>query len=176
MKKILFLSLSLLTGAVLITSCKKETNVTQQVNNAYSEGIQINPSDWTSVNNGSGTDYTYTYNVDNSAMPIDDFVFNVDGVLIYGSPDNKTYYPLMGNGTLIGSYYLYYAVSSNSSGGTVTITAAPASTSVNGAPTSSLYLNVIYIQPNYSSGGTSSVNTRDMNSVIKAYNVKKITK
>lgn len=156
------------------TSCKKDTQVTQQVNNAYSENLVLNSSRWSKVNDNGLTYYVSSYNIDDATLPIDQFNFNIDAVFLYASfTQNGSKYPLMGDGTQMGDYKISYGVSTNNDGsGLVTITAIPANNTI--AAPSTLYLFALYIQPN---GGDSpvilnNVNKNDYSAVKQALNIK----
>ncbi|WP_447642276.1 MULTISPECIES: hypothetical protein [Chitinophagaceae] len=156
-------------------SCKKDTTVTQQVNNAYSENLIINPSRWTTATSNGLTYYVSSYTIDDATLPIDDFKFDIDAVLLYASfTQNGSKYPLMGDGTQMGDYKISYEVSTNSDGsGLVTLTAIPMDNTI-GKPKDQLYIYALYIQPN---GGDapvvlSNVNKNDYDAVKQALNIK----
>ncbi|QES88179.1 hypothetical protein [Rhizosphaericola mali] len=176
MKKIIILSLSLLTSAVLFTSCKKDTVVNQTSSNIYVQG-QISTSDWTRVSTTDGSIvYKYSIDADSYAnlLPLGNFSNNKDGLLVYASLDDQTYYPLMGNGTNVDGNYLYYFETyydTNAKTTDIIITAEAINSNTTVSP-SNMYVNLVFLQATASYNSTSNVNTNDYNAVIKAYNVK----
>lgn len=155
-------------------SCKKDT-VVNNVNNASSENLVINPSRWQLVNSNGNRSYVASYTIDDTKLPVDDFLFGTDAVFLYASfAQNGEEYPFMGDGTQFGDYYISYGVvAANNGAGVVTITAVPIGNA--GAPTDPLYVHAVYMQPN-KTGNTptvlSNVNMKDYNAVKAALNLK----
>lgn len=180
MKKIIILSLSLLTSAVLFTSCKKDTTVTQQVNNSFSLYLTINSGSW-SYDSGSNV-YYYDYN--GIASVYSDYTYNLDQTFVALIQENSSNtsndgasFLLNGSleyGVVYGNYIYSYQPNADK---TVTIRAVPINNTITVAPQGTFKFNVVVIAPeDYSTSSTSNINSKDINAIKRTYNVKEISK
>ena len=71
---------------MIFASCKKEVTQVQKVDQAFSAVYNIDPSDWTTTNNGAS--YTAELNV----PELDDAIYNGGAVLVYLSFSGTSYY------------------------------------------------------------------------------------
>lgn len=62
---------------MIFASCKKEVTQVQKVNQAFSAVYNIDPSDWTTTNNG--VSYTAELNI----PELDDAIYSNGAVLVY---------------------------------------------------------------------------------------------
>lgn len=83
MKKLFILST---LAFMIFASCKKEVTQVQKVNQAFSAVYNINPSDWTTTNNGAS--YTAELNI----PELDNVIYNNGAVLVYLSFSGTSYY------------------------------------------------------------------------------------
>ena len=83
MKKLFILST---LAFMIFASCKKEVTQVQKVNQAFSAVYNIDPSDWTTTNNGAS--YTAELNI----PELDDVIYNNGAVLVYLSFSGTSYY------------------------------------------------------------------------------------
>jgi hypothetical protein len=71
---------------MIFASCKKEVTQVQKVNQAFSAVYNIDPSDWTTTNNG--VSYTAELNI----PELDDAIYSNGAVLVYLSFSGTSYY------------------------------------------------------------------------------------
>ena len=156
MKKLLLF----LTPAFLVfSSCKKQVTQVQQVDQAYSALFTIQPSDWTTNNNG------VSYTAQLQIQELDNPIYQNGAVLVYLSFSGTSYYealPEVFDGISYGVIHSpgYVGIDiSDVSGQTIT------------APGQTISAKVVLIDAT-ALGLHKDVNLNDLNAVQKAFNIK----
>ncbi len=155
MKKIILLSA---VSLMIFASCKKEVTQVKQVNQAFSAVYTIQPSNWTTSNNG------LSYTAQLQIPELDNVIYQSGGVLVYLSFDGTDYYEALPE---VFDGITYGAIHSN---GYVGIDISALSGDPINPPTQTISAKVILIDAQ-ALGLHKDVNLRDLGAVQKAFNI-----
>lgn len=156
MKKLLLL---ILATFIFLSSCKKEVTKVEQVDQAYSALSTIQPTDWTTDNNGLS--YTAELNI----PELDNVIYDHGAVLVYISFTGTSYYealPEVFDGITYGAIH---------SPGYVGIDISAVSGDPIDPPGQTISAKVILIDATALSMHK-DVNFNDLSAVQKAFNIK----
>ena len=150
--------LGILCTLIVFASCKKEVTQVKQVNQAFSAVYTIQPSNWTTSNNG------LSYTAQLQIPELDNVIYQSGGVLVYLSFDGTDYYEALPE---VFDGITYGAIHSN---GYVGIDISALSGDPINPPTQTISAKVILIDAQ-ALGLHKDVNLRDLGAVQKAFNI-----
>ena len=144
---------------MIFASCKKEVTQVKQVNQAFSAVYTIQPSNWTTSNNG------LSYTAQLQIPELDNVIYQSGGVLVYLSFDGTDYYEALPE---VFDGITYGAIHSN---GYVGIDISAVNGVLIDPPTQSISAKVVIIDAS-ALAMHKDVNLKDFSEVKKAFNIK----